>query len=122
MPTSTGHTTAILASKVQGTSVYNQTGDKIGHVEDVVLDKVSNQIMFAVLGFGGFLGAGEKYYPVPWSALDYSKEEGGYVIPMDKETLENAPSYDIDDLIKGDGASSDIRATTYDYYKVQPYW
>ena len=56
MPTSSGHTTAILASKVKGTSVYNTGGDKIGHVEDVVLDKKSDQIMFAALGFGGILG------------------------------------------------------------------
>ena len=64
MTTSSGHTTAILASKVKGTSVYNNAGDKIGTVEDVVLDKLSNQIMFAALGFGGMLGVGEKYYPL----------------------------------------------------------
>jgi len=70
MTTSSGHTTAILASKVKGTAVYNNAGDKIGTVEDVVLDKLSNQIMFAALGFGGMLGIGEKYYPVPWSMLN----------------------------------------------------
>ena len=122
MPTASGHTTAILASKVQGTSVYNKAGEKIGHVEDVVLDKLSNQIMFAVLGFGGFLGAGEKYYPVPWATLDYDPEEGGYVIPMDKDQLEAAPAYEMDELVNGDGASSNIRTETFDYYKVKPYW
>src|SRR3954470_4586095 len=50
MTTSSGHTTAILASRVKGTSVYNGQGDKIGTVEDVVLDKQSNRIMFAALG------------------------------------------------------------------------
>ena len=53
MTTITGHTSAILASKVKGTPVYSDNGDKIGTVEDVVLDKQSNQIMFAALGFGG---------------------------------------------------------------------
>jgi sporulation protein YlmC with PRC-barrel domain len=122
MPTPSGHTSAILASKVQGTSVYNKAGDKIGHIEDVVLDKMSNQIMFAVVGYGGILGAGEKYYPVPWSSLDYDKDEGGYVVPIDKDMLESAPSYDLEELTKGDGRSSDIRAAAYDYYKVEPYW
>ena len=56
MTTSSGHTTAILASKVKGTTVYNDAGDKIGTVEDVVLDKTSNRIMFAALGYGGVLG------------------------------------------------------------------
>src|SRR5947208_8620240 len=49
MPTASGHTKAILASKVQGTPVYNTAGDKIGTVEDVVLDKKSDHIMFAAL-------------------------------------------------------------------------
>ena len=65
MTTTSGHTSAILASRVKGTAVYNDSGDKIGTVEDIVLDKQSNRIMFAALGFGGFLGMGEKYYPVP---------------------------------------------------------
>ena len=50
MHTATGHSKAMLGSKVKGTSAYNSSGDKIGHVEDVVL------------GFGGFLGIGEKYH------------------------------------------------------------
>src|SRR5215471_6229893 len=81
MPTPSGHTSAILASKVQGKSVYNTKGEKIGHVEDIVLDKMSNSIEFAVLGFGGVLGMGEKFHPVPWALLDYSPDMGGYVVP-----------------------------------------
>ncbi len=92
MPTATGHTSAILASKVKGAAVYNSVGDKIGHVEDVVLDKQSDRIMFAALGFGGVLGMGEKYAPVPWSVLDYSKDKGGYVIPMSEDELKGAPA------------------------------
>jgi len=122
MTTATGHTSAILASRVKGTSVYNTTGDKIGTVEDVVLDKQSNQIMFAALGFGGVLGMGEKYYPVPWSLLDYSEDKGGYVVPLNKDTLDNAPAYELKDLTKHDGSLGDIRTQTYDYYKVSRDW
>ena len=78
MTTSSGHTSAILASKVKGTAVYNEGGEKIGTVEDIVLDKQSNQILFAALGFGGVLGLGEKYYPVPWSLLDYDEDKENY--------------------------------------------
>jgi len=122
MTTATGHTSAILASRVKGTSVYNTTGDKIGTVEDVVLDKQSNQIMFAALGFGGVLGMGEKYYPVPWSLLDYSEDKGGYVVPLNKDALDNAPAYELKDLTKHDGSLGDIRTQTYDYYKVSRDW
>ena len=92
MTTSSGHTSAILASKVKGTAVYNEIGDRIGTVEDVVLDKQTNQILFAALGFGGVLGLGEKYYPVPWSMLDYDDDKGGYVVPLDKDALKSAPA------------------------------
>ena len=88
MTTHTDHTAAIPASKVIGTSVYNGAGESIGTIEDVMLDKSSNGIMFAVIGFGGFLGIGEKYHAVPWSALDYSVERGGYVVPFSKDQLE----------------------------------
>ncbi|TGV30203.1 PRC-barrel domain containing protein, partial [bacterium M00.F.Ca.ET.168.01.1.1] len=54
MTTPSGHTEAIAASRVIGTSVYNTEGKSIGSVEDIMLDKTSNGIMFAVIGFGGF--------------------------------------------------------------------
>lgn len=118
MTTASGHTSAILASKVKGTNIYNLAGDKIGHVEDVVLDKQSDSIMFAALGFGGVLGMGEKFFPVPWSMLDYSPDKGGYVVPLSKDVLERAPTYRLEDLTKSDGEFSQIRAKSYDYYKV----
>ena len=122
MTTSSGHTSAILASKVKGTAVYNNSGEKIGTVEDIVLDKQSNQILFAALGFGGFLGMGEKYHPVPWSMLDYSPDKGGYVVPMNKDVLQNAPNYDLKDLVKHDGSLGGIREKSYDYYNIKRDW
>jgi len=118
MTTASGHTSAILASKVQGTSVYNTAGEKIGHVEDVVLDKQSDQIMFAALGFGGVLGVGEKYYPVPWSMLDYDDDKGGYIVPINSDTLKKAPAYRLEDLTRSDGSVGDIQKASYSYYNV----
>jgi len=121
MPTLSGHTTAILASKVSGTPVYNPEGDRIGTVEDVVLDKMSNNIMFAVLGSGGVIGMGEKFRPIPWSILDYDADKGGYVVPVSKDILENAPAYRIEDLTSDDGEMA-IRAEAFSYYKTERYW
>jgi sporulation protein YlmC with PRC-barrel domain len=123
MTTASGHTSAILASRVKGTTVFNKSGDKIGHVEDLVLDKQSDRIMFAALGFGGVLGMGEKFYPVPWSVLDYSKEQGGYVVPLSSDQMEAAPAYQLADLTKHDGLGfDDIRGRSYEYYNVQRDW
>jgi sporulation protein YlmC with PRC-barrel domain len=117
MPTPDGHTRAITASKVLGTSIYNRSGEKIGNVQDVVLDKMSNEIMFAVVSFGGFLGMGKKYHALPWARLDYQTDHDGYVVGVSREALESAPVYDMDELIKDDGAVQ--RAATEYYAKYQ---
>jgi len=120
MPTATAHTSAIRATKVIGTNVYNGAGDKIGKVEDVVLDKQSNNIMFAVVGFGGFLGMNEKFHPLPWSTLDYQKAKDGYVVNVSKDQLKAAPADGIDELTNMDGNS--LRDKIYDYYQAPRYW
>jgi len=117
MTTATGHTSAIRAKKVIGTAVKNSAGQKIGQVEDIVLDKTSNNIIFAVVGFGGFLGMNEKFHPVPWSALDYVESEDSYVVPFTKEQLEAAPADSIDKLTRSDGAAT-YASRANDYYKM----
>jgi sporulation protein YlmC with PRC-barrel domain len=116
MTTASGHTEVIRAKKVIGTTVKNTAGEKIGTVEDIVLDKLSNNIVYAVVGFGGFLGMNEKYHPVPWSALDYVESEDSYVVPFTKEQLKGAPADSLDRLTKGDGAAS-YSASANEYYK-----
>ncbi len=121
MPTMTGHTSAILASRVQGTPVFNVDGDKIGTIEDLVLDKMSNNIMFAVVGSGGLLGLGEKFRPIPWSLLDFDPDKGGYIVPVSKTVLEKAPAYELEELTKDDGEAA-IRSEAFSYYHAPTYW
>ena len=86
--------TLIAAEKVEGTNVYNLSGDKLGTVEDIMIDKVSGRAIYAVMSFGGFLGIGDKHHPLPWSALKYDTQKGGYLVNLDKAKLEAAPQYD----------------------------
>ncbi|HEY6458118.1 MAG TPA: PRC-barrel domain-containing protein [Steroidobacteraceae bacterium] len=120
MPTQSGHTTAIRAKKVVGTAVKDRSGTKIGEIEDVVLDKHSNHIMFAVVSFGGFLGMAEKYHPLPWSTLDYDENASSYVVDVTPEQLKAAPADSLDELTKNDGMA--YRDRTYDYYRAERYW
>ena len=83
----------IAASKVNGTHVYNGQGESLGSIYDVMIDKRSGKVAYAVMSFGGFLGMGEDYHPLPWSVLTYDTEQGGYVVNLDKESLEGAPRY-----------------------------
>ena len=87
----------IAASSVEGTDVYNSGGDKLGTIDDIMIDKMSGKAIYAIMSFGGFLGIGEKYHPLPWSALSYDQDKPGYVVDVDRKTLENAPSYDMDE-------------------------
>jgi sporulation protein YlmC with PRC-barrel domain len=86
--------TLISAERVNGTDVYNPAGDKLGSVEDIMLDKVSGKAIYAIMSFGGLLGIGEKYHPLPWSSLTYDPGKEGYVVSLDKEKLERAPTYE----------------------------
>jgi hypothetical protein len=80
----------ISASKVTGTSVYNTHGDRLRDINDVMLDKRSGKIAYAVMSFGGFLGIGERYHPLPWATLKYDTRQGGYVVGLTLEQLQGS--------------------------------
>jgi len=87
-------TTDLIASnKVEGTAVYNRQGDKLGEVYNFMVGKRSGEVAYAIMSFGGFLGIGQKYHPLPWNALTYDTGKKGYVIDADKERLMRAPNY-----------------------------
>ena len=98
MDTSTTSHDIISSDKVEGTDVYDTAGDKLGSVDELMIDKRSGQVRYAVLEFGGFLGMGTDRYPLPWNMLKYDTEKGGYVVPLDKAKLEGAPRYHEDDM------------------------
>jgi sporulation protein YlmC with PRC-barrel domain len=91
--TSTATSDVISSDRVEGTSVYNDAGDKLGSIDDLMIDKRSGQVRYAVLEFGGFLGMGTDRYPLPWNILKYDTSKEGYVVPLDKTRLEKAPHY-----------------------------
>ena len=96
-PTSISHD-IISSDKVEGTDVYDTAGDKLGSVDDLMIDKRTGQVRYAVLEFGGFLGMGTDRYPLPWGMLKYDTVKEGYVVPLDKAKLENAPKYHESDM------------------------
>jgi len=110
----------ISASKVEGTSVYNRKGDKLGTVEDIMIDKYTGQVGYAVMSFGGFLGIGHRHHPLPWQVLDYDEQMGGYIVELDKKQLEGAPSYEAD--ADPNWEDRDWGKKVHDYYNVPPYW
>ena len=103
----------IGSDKVEGTSVYDAKGEHIGSIERVMIEKRSGQVAYAVLSFGGFLGMGSDYYPIPWASLSYDTSLGGYRTNITERQLQGAPKYsgtnwDWDDRERG--------RKVYDYY------
>jgi sporulation protein YlmC with PRC-barrel domain len=94
----------ISSDKVEGTAVFNGSGDKLGSIDDLMIDKRTGHVRYAVLEFGGFLGIGSDRYPIPWNVLRYDTSKDGYVVPLDKNNLENAPRYQLDDTPTYDSA------------------
>lgn len=112
----TDETTRLIASnKVEGTTVYNAQGDKLGSIYNFMVNKRSGQVEYAVLTFGGLFGLGADYYPLPWSVLTYDTNQGGYVINLDKSLLEKAPRYGNADEPEFD---RDYGREVYGYYGV----
>ena len=82
-------------SKIIGQNVRDAEGKNIGKIEDLMVDP-RGHVSFAVMSFGGFLGMGEKYYAVPWTAMRFDrdgKDVDAVILEVTKEQLEKAPSF-----------------------------
>lgn len=116
----TRETTSLIASdKVEGTAVYGADQRKIGSLERVMIDKISGKVAYAVLSFGGFLGMGEDFYPMPWSTLKYDTNLGGYLVNLTKDQLDNAPKFNES---RGWNWNRENDRQVHDYYRARPYW
>lgn len=112
-------TASLIASdKVDGTAVYGADGERIGSIKRIILEKRGGRVAYAVLSFGGFLGIGDDYYPLPWEKLTYDESLDGYRIDLTKEQIEGAPRLADDD---GNWYRDNGR-NVYDFYGVPPYW
>ncbi len=116
----TRETASLIASdKVEGTAVYGADEQKIGEIERVMIEKVGGKVAYAVLSFGGFLGIGEDYYPVPWSVLTYDTRLGGYRTNLTAEQLDRAPRYN---QSTGWNWNRENEQRVFTYYRIRPYW
>lgn len=114
------NTTALSASTITGDKVRNHEGDKLGSLEEIVIDIGTGRVAYAVLASGGFLGLGDKYFAVPWELLSIDTDNHEVVIDVDKEVLKDAPGFDKDDWPDVDDRT--WMGDVYRYYGSEPYW
>lgn len=107
---------ALIASdRIEGTPLYDRSGEKIGTIERLMLDKITGVVCYAVIKHSGFLGTDLHHYPVPWSALKYNSYRRSYETDLTFDELRSGPS----DL---DGESFDWGDRTPPEYRHAQYW
>jgi hypothetical protein len=112
--------TLIASDRVEGTPVRRANGEKIGTIERLMIDKLSGNVAYAVLSFGGFLGMGQKHAPVPWARLQFDTNLGAYRVELSNEELRNAPTTAAGEEFDWGDRSREIEI--HNYYRVPPYW
>jgi hypothetical protein len=119
-PANTDKPASLIASdRVEGTPVFRLGGKRIGTIKRLMLDKQRGTVAYAVMEFGGFLGIGNDYYPLPWALLTFDEGLGGYQVEVTDDQLKGAPKYARDGWDFGDRAKE---AALFDYYGTTPYW
>ncbi|MGA0598598.1 PRC-barrel domain-containing protein [Enterovirga sp. CN4-39] len=119
IPTPAGNS-LIASDRVEGTPVRRPDGEKIGTIERLMIDKLSGKVAYAVMSFGGFLGLGEDYHTIPWSALKYNTALDAYEMNLTEDQLRDAPRR------TGEGRDPsfdrDWEEHVHRYYNATPYW
>ena len=110
----------MAAETLQGDDVINLQGEKLGSIEDIMLDVSSGKVAYAVLSFGGILGMGDKLFAIPWGALTLDADRKCFVLDVPKDRLQNAPGFDKDHWPAMADAS--WASQVYAYYNQPPYW
>lgn len=84
----------LKASDLIGMNVQGTDGKNLGDIKDLVIDPEEGGIEYAVLEFGGFAGIGDKYFAVPWEALQLDETNKKLSLDVHKKDLKNAPGFD----------------------------
>jgi len=83
----------LTATSIIGDHVENRAGEDLGKIKDIMLNVKRGTIEYVVIEFGGFLGIGEKYFAVPFEALELKAGRQVYILDRDKAFLKNAPGF-----------------------------
>ena len=100
--------------------VVNPANEDLGKICEVMLDKESGRVAYAVLESGSFLGVGGKLFALPWSSIKYDPEKEAFLLDVEKEKLKKAPGFDKNNW--PDMADRSWGESVSQYYGVKSYW
>jgi len=110
----------LSASSICSDRVWNNYGEELGAIEELMIDVDTGQIAYAVLSFGGFLGFGDKLFAIPWKALKLDAANEVFKLNVERKVLESAPGFDKDSW--PDMADSAWGQDIHKHYGYEPYW
>jgi len=87
-------------NRLEEYDIANKDGDDMGQLQTFVVDMQEGLIAFALVAFGGILGISDKWFAVPWAALQWHPEKRKFVLDMDDEILKNAPGMNKDSWLE----------------------
>ena len=110
----------IESDRVEGTAVYDAKGDHIGTIDRLMIEKVSGQVAYVVMSFGGLFGSDKGSHTLPWGKLKYDPQLRGYRTDISESELREAPNFAQPNTF--DWSNRDQEQELHDYYRIPPYW
>ena len=110
----------VATDRIDGSAVYSRTGNSLGTVECLMIDKVSGKIAYAVIAIAAVGGECSRRQALPWSVLTYDSLMGGYFVNLDRKILENGPSLGPDEIANWN--SETWNRQLHEYYSVPHFW
>ena len=110
----------LSATTIINDKVVNLRNENLGYIDELMIDRNSGRIAYAVLSFGGFPGTRDKLFAVPWEALKVDSENKQIILDVDPETLKAAPGFDQNNW--PDMTTPEWHSSIHAYYGFEPYW
>ena len=110
----------VAANRIDGSAVYSRTGNSLGTVECLMIDKISGKIAYAIVAIVTMGSEYPRRQALPWSVLTYDSLIGGYFVNLDRKILENGPTLGLDEITNWNSETWNRRL--HEYYSVPHFW
>ncbi|MBP2296712.1 PRC-barrel domain-containing protein [Azospirillum rugosum] len=110
----------VAADDLAKAKLHSPNGEEMGSISELVVDPDTGRVAYAVVELGGFLGLGQRNFPVPWTLVQATQNGDGYVLNVPKDRLTAAPQFTNSN--RPDMSDRQWAMALHTYYGVQPYW
>lgn len=94
-------------------SVHDNVGEKVGKIDDVLIDPQSGNVKIAILSEGGILGLGSDHYALPFHMLRFNTNSADIGLKVERDHIKNAPEINVEKLRNNDESEIDKLVTYY---------